>query len=334
LLYVPAIIRVKEAMIAAAPAEEPLKRGLGGAQYANIILTLGRVALAGGKPSAARDALKRLRKVAPDHPELGRFGLDLALSTNDLGKARSILEGDSTSMAIVEAVFAYERLDPKALKQQLPLLQDKERAEALLVGLQVQTGKKLLSEEDAAEFKDCVWGYAIKVDSALYRGELSRAEQLLRDWNEPGSSAYLARKAQLVRYQGDAETALKLARQGNPEQNLRAFCEELQALVAAGRAKEALEIVKDKERSKVLGPLEKWTENFVTGKARGPKAALGTIGYLRMPNNSTPLPVRMMAARAMHTSGDLRYKDIDVLLEAVVPKHPELGLARKDLDEE
>lgn len=333
LLHVPAIIRLKEASIASAPVDEALKRGLAGARYANLVLSLGRAALAHGKTAAAREALKRLREIAPNHPELGRFGLDLALSTNDPGQARSILRGDAVSMAIAEAVFAYERLDLEALKAQLPSLKDKKRAEALARAWEVQTGKQLLTESDAAELDDSVWRFPIQVDSALYRGELSRAEQLLKEWDEPGASAYLARKAQLARYQGDARMALKLARQGKPEANARALKEELLALVAAGRAKEALEIAKDDERSKVLGPMQKWMQNFVLGKARGGRAALGTIGYLPMPGSTAPIPVRMMAARAMFTSGDLRYKDIDVLLEAVVPRHPEFALARQDLAE-
>jgi hypothetical protein len=334
LRYVPAIIRVKEAVIAAAPVGEALARGLAGARQANIILTLGRVALTHGKSREAKAALKLLREAAPHHPELGRFGLNLALSTNDVEQARSILKGDATGMAIVEAVFAYERLDMNGLKAQLSLLKDKPRAEALLVAGDVLTGKNLLGAADKSDFEDSVWGWPIQVDAALYRGDLSRAEQLLQEWNEPGTSAYLARKAQLARYQGDADTALKLARRGKPEQHARAFREELLALVAAGKADEAFELVDNKERSEVLGPLEKWTQHFVKGKARGPRAALGTIGYLPMPGSSTPIPVRVIAARAMFTSGDLRYKDIDVLLEAVIPKHPEFALARRDLDEE
>jgi len=333
LRYIPAMIRVKEAVIAAAPLGDASQRSLDGAQYPNTILTLGRVALAGGKPSVAEEALRRLREVAPKHPELGRFGLDLAMSTNDLEQARSILKGDATSMAFVEAAFAYERLDLKALKAQLPSLKDKPRTQALMVGWEVQTGKDLLGNRDPAEFEDSVWGFPVQVDAALYRGDLPRAEQLLREWNEPGSSAYLARKAQLSRYQGDADSALKLARRGRPEQNLRAFREELLALVAVGRAKEALDIMKDKERSKVLGPLEKWTQNFVTGKARGEKVALTTIGFLPMPSGSTPIAVSVMAARAMYASGDLRYENIGTLLDAVVPRHPELKLARNDLKE-
>jgi hypothetical protein len=140
----------------------------------------------------------------------------------------------------------------------------------------------------------------------------------------------LARKAQLTRYQGDANTALKLARQGKPEQNPRAFREELLALVAAGKATEALQIIKQKERSKVLGPLEKWTRNFITGKSRGKRAALATIGYLPMPGGDTPIALRVMAARAMNTAGDARGKSMNVLVDAVVPKHPELELAWKD----
>jgi hypothetical protein len=330
LLHVPAIIRVKEAIIAAAPVGDALKRALGGAQHANVITTVGRMALASGESGAAMDALKRLRELAPNYPELGRFGMDVALSANDLEQARSIVRGDATATAIVEAVRAYEQLDLKALKAQLPFLKGKERAEAILLGFEVQTGEQLLREDLAPNFKDSVWGLAIQVDSALYRGELSRAEQLMRDWNEPGSSAYLARKAQLTRYQGDAETALELARQGKPEQNPRAFREELLALVAAGRAKEALEIIKEKERSQVLGPLEGWMLSFIFGKARGRTAGLARIGQLPMPSDSTPIAVRVMAARAMNTSGDARGKSMVVLLEAVVPNHPELELARKD----
>ena len=332
LRHVPAIIRVKEALIAAAPVDDALKRGLGGAQHANVITTLGRMALASGKSDAAMDALKRLREVAPNYSKLGRFGLDVALSTSDLEEARSIVKGDATSTAMVEAVLAYEQFDLKALKAQLPYVKGKERAEAISVGYDVQTGKKLLSEKEAAGFQDAVWGWAIQVDSAIYRGELSRAEQLLRAWNEPGSSPYLARKAQLTRYQGDAENALRLARQGHPERNPRAFLEELLALVAAGKSTEALQIIKQKERSQVLGPLEKWTTNLITGKSRGARAALATIGYLPMPDGNTPIALRVIAARAMNTAGDARGRSIIVLVEAVVPRHPELELARRDRD--
>jgi hypothetical protein len=257
----------------------------------------------------------------------------VALSIDDLEQARSIVNGDATRTAIVQAVRAYEQLDLKALKEQLPYLKGRERTEAILAGLEVQTGKQLLTEKDAADLKDSVWGWAVQVDSALYRGELSRAEQLLRDWNEPGSGAYLSRKAQLTRYQGDAATALRLARQGKPEQNLRASREELLALVATGRPKEALQIIKNKARSKALGPLEKWMRHLVTGKSYGRGAALATIGYLPMPGRSTPVAVRVMAARAMGAAGDSRGESMIVLLEADVPKHPELELARKDLED-
>jgi predicted Zn-dependent protease len=333
LLHIPAIIRIKEAVIAGAPVDGALERGLGGAQHATVITTLGRMALAVGKSGAAVDALRHLREVAPNHPELDRFALDVALSTHDVEQARSIVSGDATCTAIVEAVLAYENLDLEALKAQLPYLTGKKRTEALLASLDVQTGKKLLGEEEAADLKDSVWGWAIQVDSALYRGELSHAGQLLRDWNEPGSSAYLARKAQLTRYRGDADTALTLARRGKPEHNPRASREELLALVATGKPKEALQIIENEDRSKALGYLEKWSRSFVVGKSRGRKAALATTGRLPMPGRSTPIAVRVMAARALSTAGDSRGDSMLVLLGAVVPKHPELELARQDQEE-
>jgi hypothetical protein len=241
------------------------------------------------------------------------------------------VRGNAKSTAIINAVIAYEKLDLSALDSEQSALRDIPRAEALSVGAGVQRGERLLSEKDCAALKDSVWEPAIEVDSALYRGELGRAERALREWNEAGSSAYLTRMAELARYQGDAERALTLARRAAPEKNPRAFLEELQALVATGKASEALDLLKDAERSQVLGPLEKWTKNFVVGNAKSRGFARGTIGQLPMPSRRAPVSVRLMAARAMNTAGDLRGKSMVVLLEAVVPKHPMLELARRDL---
>ncbi len=331
--YAPAVVRVKEAVIAEAPLADLLKRATSGARHPGTLLMLGRVALAGGETQQAETALQHLREVAPQHREIGRFALDLALSIDDLAQARLVLKDDTTNLAIVRAVRAYEQLDPEELQEQLPQLQDAARAEALLASAEVLIGKRRLGEKDSDRFEDAVWGWAVQVDAAIYQGELSRAERLLSRWNEPGASAFLARQAQLTRYRGDAETALRLARKAGPEKHARAAREELLALVAAGRAKEALTIVNNEQRRSVLGPLEKWMQNFVLGKAKGGRAALGTIGYVPMPQDGTPLSVRLMAARAMFTSGDLRYKSIDVLLEAAAPHHPEFALARLDLEE-
>jgi hypothetical protein len=145
---------------------------------------------------------------------------------------------------------------------------------------------------------------------------------------------HLLRQARLLRYQGKAAEAVAAstrALEGNVTAPL--LIELVYDLVAANDLKSARTALA--KYPAVLGPLSGWLAAFVdahsTEKAEQAQA-VARVAKLDFPPDASALAVRLLALRALVVTDDKRSKPyLAVLMRLATPKHPEIGLALKDL---
>jgi hypothetical protein len=84
----------------------------------------------------------------------------------------------------------------------------------------------------------------------------------------------------------------------------------------------------------LLGPLGGWLAAFIDGSSleKADKAqAASRTAKLDLPPDASALTLRVLVLRALVVSGDKRAKDYLRTLAHRAPKHPDVGLAIKDI---
>lgn len=304
---------------------------------------LGFLAIEAGDETLARKAALRAVGFAALYPRARTLAARVALlggRIDEAQKAVEQLDPTSADVAIVRAVAAYESLEPGDLDSALKLLGDARSSNAFAAlaagsGILLGTGYPAASELSALREPSVPWGELIAIDSALATGDLTGAASMLAarkgDALRP---VHLLRQARLLRYQGksaEAVAASTRALEGNVTAPL--LIELVYDLVAAGDLKAARTALA--KYPAVLGPLSGWLAAFVDANSsdKGEQAqAVARVAKLDLPPDASALAVRLLALRSLVVTGDKRAKPyLAVLMRLATPKHPEIGLALKDL---
>lgn len=301
-----------------------------------LATVLGKIAFGMGRDAVAERALSRARKLAERYTPASVVQAELDLLKGRFAAAKKSIDGAGSAVETnaVQAVVAYERLDLKTLEKKLAGL-DTARFSALRLARGVLTGETKPSdgELESLSRSGALWANLIAVDAALDGGRIALADKLAAGWKATsGRPTMLLRVGRLKRYQSHLGDAVKLtthAYEALPD-NGRALIEHAFALVAAGRAEQALSITEDKPP--VGEPAPGWLEGFLVGAKNGWVAGSIKIGFLRLPEEEgIALPWRLGVARALAVAGDPRaYRYLEKLSETA-PRHPDLITAKNEL---
>jgi hypothetical protein len=304
---------------------------------------LGFLAIEAGDETLARKAALRAVGFAALYPRARTLAARVALlggRIDEAQKAVEQLDPTSADVAIVRAVAAYESLEPGDVDSALKLLGDSRSSSAfaaLAAGSGVLLGTRYPAAADLTALREpsVPWGELVAIDTALATGDLTTASAILAErTGDALRPVHLLRQARLLRYQGkpaEAVAASTRALEGNVTAPL--LIELVYDLVAANDLKAARTALA--KYPAVLGPLSGWLAAFVdahsTEKAEQAQA-VARVAKLDLPPDASALAVRLLALRALVTTGDKRSKPyLAVLMRVATPKHPEIGLALKDL---
>lgn len=304
---------------------------------------LGFLAIEAGDETLARKAALRAVGFAALYPRARTLAARVALlggRIDEAQKAVEQLDPTSADVAIVRAVAAYESLEPGDVDSALKLLGDARSSSAfaaLAAGSGVLLGSKYPAATELGALREpsVPWGELVATDTALATGDLATAQSILdARKGDALRPVHLLRQARLLRYQGkaaDAVAASTRALEGNVTAPL--LIELVYDLVAANDLKAARTALA--KYPAVLGPLSGWLAAFVDAHStdKGEQAqAVARVAKLDLPPDASALPVRLLALRALVVTGDKRAKPyLGVLMRIATPKHPEIGLAIKDL---
>jgi hypothetical protein len=304
---------------------------------------LGFLAIEAGDETLARKAALRAVGFAALYPRARTLAARVALlggRIDEAQKAVEQLDPTSADVAIVRAVAAYESLEPGDVDSALKLLGDAQSSNAfaaLAAGSGVLLGTRYPAAADLTTLREpsVPWGELVAIDTALATGDLKTAASILDERKGDAlRPVHLLRQARLLRYQGksaEAVAASTRALEGNVTAPL--LIELVYDLVAANDLKAARTALA--KYPAVLGPLSGWLAAFVDAHStdKGEQAqAVARVAKLDLPPDASALAVRLLALRALVVTADKRGKPyLAVLMRVATPKHPEIGLALKDL---
>jgi tetratricopeptide (TPR) repeat protein len=303
---------------------------------------LGFLAIEAGDETLARKAALKAVSFAAMYPRARTLAARVALlggRVDEAEKAVEQLDPTSVDVAVVRAVAAYESLEPADVDAALKVLADARgdrTFSALTAGSGILLGSRYPMKEELGALKDpsIPWGELVVIDSMLEQGDLAGAAELLgKRQGEALRPVHLLRLARLLRYQGKAEEAVDASNRalaGSVTAPL--LVERCYDLVAAGDLKGARTLLA--RYPVVLGTLSGWLAAFIdaheTDKSAQAQAA-ARAAKLDLPLDASPLAVRLLALRALVVTADKRAKPYLRVFSRKHAKHPELGLAIKDL---
>lgn len=303
---------------------------------------LGFLAIEAGDETLARKAALRAVSFAAMYPRARTLAARVALlggRVDEAEKAVEQLDPTSVDVAVVRAVAAYESLEPADVDAALKVLGDarSDRAfSALSAGSGVLLGTRYPMKEELSTLRDpsIPWGELVVIDSMLEQGDLAGAAAILgKRQGEALRPVHLLRLARLYRYQGKAAEAVDAsdrALEGSVTGPL--LVERCYDLVAAGELKAARTLLA--KYPVVLGTLSGWLAAFIDAHESDKSAqaqAAARAAKLDLPLDASPLAVRLLALRALVVTGDKRAKPYLGVFARRLGKHPEVGLAIKDL---
>jgi hypothetical protein len=303
---------------------------------------LGFLAIEAGDETLARKAALRAVSFAALYPRARTLAARVALlggRVDEAQKAVEQLDPTSADVAVVRAVAAYESLEPSDVDAALKALGDAQTSHAfsaLAAGSGVLMGTKYPAAADVPALRDpsVPWGEIVVTDAALDQGDLAGAEAVLAArTGEALRPVHLLRLARLRRYQGKAAEAVAAsarALEGNVTAPL--LVERTYDLVAAEDYTNARTLLA--KYPAVLGPLSGWLAAFVDAHSKDKSdqaQAVARVAKLDLPPDASPLTIRLVALRALIVTGDKRGKPYLGGVAHRAGKHPEVGLAIKDL---
>lgn len=315
-------------------SREKLKSSIGISRGPAISTWLGFVAVRNGDEELARKAALRALKFSAIYPRARALAARVALLGGRLDEAKKAIETldpKSSEVAVVRAVIGYETLDEGELSAALSTFGEEAKGGATLKGL--QTGLSRLRGEPIPEDDElkqlagpqAIWGNLVAVDYALDNGKLELAQELTKDWDAL-TAAQALRKARLLRYQGEAKQAAEAALKAEGA-TVPALLERCYDLLAAKDADGARNLAA--RYPALLGPMNDWLKALIDAEDGKAALAAAKLSTLDEPPDVAPLPVRLLAARALAASGDKRAKGYVAALMKKHASHPDVVIAAK-----
>jgi hypothetical protein len=311
-------------------ATRAIEAGLERTRSPAMATRLGFLAIQSDNEQLARKAALRALSFSAVYPGARVLAARVALLGGRLGEAQKAVEeldAESSDVAIVRAVVAYETLDLSALESALTAFgEDKARPElaALVAGPGTILGTAYPDEAELQKIAQphVPWGTLVAVDAALDSGQLEFAEEVTNDWPKgAGRPAHNLRQARLARYKGEREAALKFSEAALAAPTFAAVSERVLSLLFAEQIPAARSVVA--AYPALLGPSAGWLSILIDVADGRDKQAKASASNKDFPPEATPLSLRLLAARALAVSGDKRAKDFVKLMRQVARKHPD-----------
>lgn len=331
LQIVPALARAGAALRAGQPATavQSLEQALPLSDSPALASRIGFLALAAGTDKLARQAAERALGFAPTYPGsrflLARVAL-LAGRSEDAKRAIEGLDPSAPEALVVRAVAAYEALDPGELKSAAAPLASAGLAYAALTEAEaVLAGHSRWERAELEKMADpaVVWGELVSVDAALNEGDVDHASLLVSRWSDASRPPHALRVARLRRYQGKPEEAAELAaRSLATSTTSAALIEAVYARLEQGQPASARELLA--RYPAILGPMTAWLGALVDHADDRAKDAKLKVAQLDLPPSNAPLPLRVLAARALISVKDRRGTQYLVTLHRELRKHPDI----------
>ncbi len=294
---------------------------------------IGLRALDSGRVELARKAALAAMKLSALHSSSQALAARIAIAEGRLSSAQEALRGLPPSAAevlVVEAISAYERLEPDAVVELLanqpengPVLAALRAAPSITAG---SSSIKLAALQQYASQADS-WGKVIAIDAALDGGDLEFAREQLSGLSAQSAPVAL-RLSRLLRYEGKVAEGLEalgpaLAEGGGGD---RRAAEAVLALVGARRVASAAQLLDGGEVSDELSP---WLRALVAAAQGGQKSARRALAGLALPSRRQPLIHQVVALHALAAASEPRARGYYKKLARVHAGHPDvLGAGR------
>jgi tetratricopeptide (TPR) repeat protein len=339
---VPAMVEAVEAMRAGdlPKVSRAIDSALATAMTPSLATGLGFLAIEAGDELLARKAALRALQFAAVYPRARTLAARVALLGGRLDEAQKAIEEldpAAPDVAVVRGVVAYESFEPGDLDAALRSIgeaaQTRQAYSALAAGPGLLMGRAFPSPEklEAMATPATPWGEIVATDAALDLGALPLATKILaRRQGDAVRPVHYLRLARLYRYQNKADEALKaaaLAREGSTTANV--LIESVYAFIKKDDGVAARNLLA--KHSALLGPLTGWLAVLVDVANKQKAQATARVAKLDLPPSETPLPLRVLVARALAASGDKRARPYVLALAAQVPKHPDVVEAALEL---
>lgn len=341
LRFAPHVIEALQAIDAgeADKASRAIAAGLPSAQSPASASWLGFLAIQAGDEQLARKAALRALEKAAVYPRARVLAARVALLGGRLDEAKKAveeLEPNSTDVAVVRAVVAYETLDSSELDGAVQTLGDAAKSRADFAALSAASGvlsgngyPRLDALEQMAR-PQVPWGELVAVDAALDTGNLPLAERLIKSWGDgPARPVYLLRVARLRRYQNKPDAAVnasqKALEQGTT--TVRMLVECIYDLLAKEDAHGARALLA--KYPSLLGPMTGWLSALVDVASNRKADAAVKVAQLEPPPDAAPVFLQVLVARALSASGDKRAQPYLRALARHAARHPDFVEAAK-----
>ncbi|MEO6602219.1 MAG: hypothetical protein ABIQ16_20225 [Polyangiaceae bacterium] len=339
---VPAMVEAVQAMRAGdlPKVSRAIDSAVATAMTPSLATGLGFLAIEAGDEPLARKAALRALQFSAVYPRARTLAARVALLGGRLDEAQKAIEEldpAAPDVAVVRGVVAYESLEPADLDAALRSIgeaaQTRQAYSALAAGPGLLSGRAFPSPEklEAMATPATPWGELIASDAALDLGDLALAAKVLgRRQGDAVRPVHYLRLARLYRYQNKLDDALKAAaaaREGSTTANV--LIESIYCFVKKEDGAGARNLLA--KHPTVLGPLTGFLGVLVDVANKQKAQAAARIAKLDLPPAETPLPLRILVARALAVSGDKRALPYVLALAKQVPKHPDMTEAALEL---
>ncbi|MET0791248.1 MAG: hypothetical protein ABW061_06970, partial [Polyangiaceae bacterium] len=339
---VPAMVDAVQAMRAGdlPKVSHAIDSAVATAMTPSLATGLGFLAIEAGDEQLARKAALRALQFAAVYPRARTLAARVALLGGRLDEAQKAIEEldpAAPDVAVVRGVVAYESLEPADLEAALHSIgeaaQTRQAYSALAAGPGLLTGRAFPSPEklEAMATPATPWGEIIASDAALDLGDLALASKILnRRQGDALRPVHFLRLARLYRYQNKLEDALKAAtaaREGSTTPSV--LIESVYVFAKKEDGAGARNVLA--KHPTVLGPLTGFLGVLVDVANKQKAQAAARIAKLDLPPVETPLPLRILVARALAAADDKRARPYVLALAKQVPKHPDVIEAALEL---
>jgi hypothetical protein len=305
-----------------------------------MLAALGFLGLETQSDALASDAAARLQQLDLDDATAAVLRARASLMGGRIDQALGMIEKIGTKkkslslpiqMALIRAIGAYERLDLQALRQVLGQLSHADTLTsdwaALADAPSALSGKDLppVSDLRQKQRSSAGWGDLIAVDIALAHGDVKEAKTITDKWIELNDRPlHLLRVARLRRYEQRHLEAQELCeRAANLAPGAPALViERTLALLSLNKAVVARDWVA--KNTQLSEPVRAWLLALTTAQHEGRAGAAAALEKLILPDENTPLALRLVAARALAIAGDARAAEFVGQLAQSIPNNPDV----------
>jgi tetratricopeptide (TPR) repeat protein len=325
-------------------AREHVRVALLKAESPFMLATLGFLGLEAQSDALASDAVAQLQQLDSNDASAVVLRARASLMSGRIDESISMIEKIDDNekplslpvqMRMIRAIAAYERLDLEVLRQVLAETEQSETPIPDLAALadapKALTGKDLPSVTGLGQKWQltAVWGDLIAVDIALAYGDVKQATTLTDKWTElDDRPLHLLRLAKLRRYEQRHLEAQELCERAAELAPVvpSLVIERTLALLSLNKARIAEEwLAKNTQLSE---PARAWLRALISAHFKGGRAvAAAALEKLTLPDENTPLALRLVAARALVTAGDGRGTEFVGELARSIPNNPDVRWA-------